>query len=59
MTLTSPPPLQALDRMEYVMINTVAPPDVRILGPHFLVSSHSPSVPGYIQKIDLWVPPVV
>ena len=51
MTLTSPSPLQALDRMEYAMINAVAPPDVRIVSPHFIVSSHSPSVPGYTQKL--------
>jgi len=44
---SSPATLQALDRMEYAMVNTVAPPDVRIVGPHFIVSPHSPSVPGY------------
>jgi hypothetical protein len=32
---------------------------VRIVGPHFNASSHSPSVPGYIQKFDPWVPPFV
>ena len=44
---SSPATLQALDRMEYAMVNAVAPPDVRIVGPHFIVSPHSPSVPGY------------
>jgi hypothetical protein len=34
-----------------------ASPDVGIIGPHFNVSSHSPSVSGYIQKFDPWVPP--
>ena len=53
----SPATLQALGRMEYAIVNTIAPPDVRIVGPHFNVSSHSPSVPGYIQKFDPWVPP--
>jgi hypothetical protein len=48
---SSPATLQALDRMEYVMVNTITPPDVRIVGLHFIVSSHSLSVPGYIQKI--------
>ena len=48
---SSPAPLQALDRMEYAMINAVAPPDVRIVGPHFNAASHSPNVPGYIQKL--------
>jgi hypothetical protein len=38
--------------MEYAMVNATASPDVRIVGPHFNASSHSPSVPGYIQKID-------
>jgi hypothetical protein len=57
---SSPATLQALDRMEYACdVNAVAPPDVRIVGPHFIVSSHSPSVPGYIQKFDPWVPPFV
>jgi hypothetical protein len=37
--------------MEYAMVNAIAPPDVRIVGPHFIVSSHSPSVPGYIQNL--------
>ena len=46
----SPATLQALDRMEYAMTNTIAPPDVRIVGPHFNAASHSPSVPGYIQN---------
>jgi hypothetical protein len=54
-----PATLQVLDRMEYAMVNAIAPPDVRIVGPHFIVSSHSPSVPGYIQKFDPWVPPFV
>ena len=54
---SSPTTPQALDRMEYAMVNAIAPPDVRIIGPHFNVSSHSPSVPGYIQKFDPWVPP--
>ena len=56
---SSPATLQALDRMEYAMVNAIAPPDVRIVGPHFKVPSHSPSVPGYIQKFDPWVPPFV
>ena len=56
---SSPAALQALDRMEYAMTNTIAPPDVRIVGPHFKAASHSPSVPGYIQKLDPWVPPSV
>ena len=56
---SSPATLQALDRMEYAMVNAIAPPDVRIVGPHFNVLSHSPSVPGYIQKFDPWVPPFV
>ena len=54
---SSPATLQALDRMEYTMTNAIASPDVGIIGPHFNVSSHSPSVSGYIQKIDPWVPP--
>jgi hypothetical protein len=37
--------LQTLDRMEYVMVNAVTPPDVRIVSPHFIVSPHSPSDP--------------
>ena len=43
MTLTSPSPatLQALDKMEYAMVDAIAPPDVRIVGPHFIVSSYS------------------
>jgi hypothetical protein len=45
--------------MEYVVVKATASPDVRIVGPHFNASSHSPSVPGYIQKFDPWVPPVV
>ena len=51
--------VEALDRMEYAMVNVTASPDVRIVGPHFNASSHSPSVPGYIQKFDPWVPPFV
>ncbi len=39
--------------------NAIASPDVGIIGPHFNVSSHSPSVSGYIQKFDPWVPPFV
>ena len=50
---SSPATLQALDRMEYAMVNAIAPPDVMIVGPHFNVSSHSPSVFGYIQKLPL------
>ena len=56
---SSPATPQALDRMEYAMVNAIALPDVRIVGPHFNVSSPSPSVPGYIQKFDPWVPPFV
>ncbi len=56
---SSPATLQALDRMEYAMVNAIAPHDVRIVGPHFNVPSPSPSVPGYIQKFDPWVPPFV
>ena len=56
---SSPITLQALDRMEYAMVNAIAPPDVRIVGPHIIVSSYSPSVPGYTQKIDPWVPPSI
>ncbi len=56
---SSPATLQALDRMECAMTNTIAPPDVRIAVPHFNAASHSPSVPGYIQKLDPWVPPSV
>ena len=58
----SPATLQALDRMEYAIANTIASPDVRIVGPHFNAASHSPSVPGDhldTYKIDLWVPPSV
>ena len=44
---SSPVTLQALDRMEYAMVNAIAPPDVRIVGPHIIVSSCSPIVPGY------------
>ncbi len=54
---SSPATLQALDRMEYTMTNAITSPDVGIIGPHFDVSSHSPSVYGYIQKFDPWVPP--
>ena len=54
---SSPATLQALDRMQYTMTNAIASPDVGIIGPHFNVSSHSPSVSGYIQKFDPWVPP--
>ena len=36
--------LEALDRREYAMVNAIAPPDVRIVGPHFIVSSYSPSL---------------
>jgi hypothetical protein len=42
---SSPATLQALDRMEYPMVNAVIPPDVRIVSPHFIVSPHSPSAP--------------
>jgi hypothetical protein len=28
--------------MEYAMVNAITPPDVRIVGPHFNVSSHDP-----------------
>ena len=49
---SSPATPQALDRMEYAMVNAIALPDVRIVGPHFNISSPSPSVPGYIQKFD-------
>ena len=55
----SPATLQALGRMEYAIVNTIAPPDVKIIGPHFNAASNSPSVPGYIKKFDLWVPPSV
>ena len=48
-----PATLQALDRMEYAMVNAIAPPDVRIVGPHIVVSSYSPSVPGHKQKLAL------
>jgi hypothetical protein len=48
---SSPATLHALDRMEYAMTNAIAPPDVGIIGPHFNVSSHSPSVSGYIQNL--------
>ena len=44
---SSPATLQALDRMEYAMVNAIALPDVRIVGPHVNISSPSPSVPGY------------
>ena len=37
---SSPATLQALDRMEYTMTNSIAPPDVGVIGPHFNVSSH-------------------
>ena len=47
----SPATLQALDRMEYAIVNTIASPDVRIVGPHFNASCHSPSVPGYIKNL--------
>ena len=53
---SSPATLQALDRMEYTMTNAIASPDVGIIGPHFNVSSHSPSVSGHIHKFDPWVP---
>ena len=56
---SSPATLQALDRMEYAMTNAIAPPDVGIIGPHFNVSFHSPSVSGYIQKFDPLVSPFV
>jgi hypothetical protein len=49
---SSPASLQALDRMGYAMVNAIAPPDVRIVGPHIVVSSYSPSVPGHKQKFD-------
>ncbi len=48
---SSPATLQALDMMEYAMVHAIAPPDVRIVGPHLNVPSHSPSVPGYIQYL--------
>ncbi len=54
---SSPVSLQALDRMEYAMADAVAPPDVRIVSPHIINFSYFPSVPGYTQKIDSWVPP--
>jgi hypothetical protein len=54
---SSPATLQALDRMEYTINHAIASPDVGIIGPHFNVSSHSPSVSGYMQKFDPWVPP--
>jgi hypothetical protein len=47
----SPATLQALGRMEYAIVNTIAPPDVKIIGPHFNAASYSPSVPGYIKKL--------
>ena len=46
----SPATLQALGRMEYAIVNTITPPDVKIIGPHFNAASHSPSVPGYLQN---------
>ena len=49
---SSPVSLQALDRMEYAMVDAVAPPNVRIVSPHIVVFSYFPSVPGYTQKID-------
>ena len=39
---SSPATLQALDRMEYAIANIIAPPDVRIVGPHCNAASHSP-----------------
>ena len=43
-TLTSPPPLPLsrpwTDRVEYAMAHTVAPPDVKIVGPHSALSFH-------------------
>jgi hypothetical protein len=49
---SSPATLQALDRMEYTMVNAIAPPDVRIVGPHFNVSSHSPSGVGPVRGLQ-------
>ena len=49
---SSPVSPQALNRMEYAMVDAVAPPDVRIVSPHIVVFSYFPSVPGYTQKID-------
>ena len=58
---SSPVSLQALDKMEYAMVlqmvDAVAPPNVRIVSPHIVVFSYFPSVPGYTQKFDPWVPP--
>jgi hypothetical protein len=41
---SSPATLQTLDRVEYAVVNATTSPDVRNVGPHFNVFSHSPSV---------------
>jgi len=47
---SSPATLQALDRMEYAMVDAIAPPDVRIVGPHFIVSSPSVSAQQQLSR---------
>ncbi len=54
---SSPVSLQALDRMEYAMVNVVAPPEVRIVGPHMLslltlpvsLDTHKKYTPGFLH----------
>ena len=54
---SSPVSFQVLNRMEYATVEAVAHPDVRIVSPHIVVFSYFPSVPGYTQNFDSWVPP--
>jgi hypothetical protein len=50
---SSPATLQALDRMEYVMVNAITPPDVRIVGPHFTVAARCSLGPGMVGQDGL------
>ncbi len=47
---SSPVSLQALDRMEYAMVDAVASPDVRIVSPHIVVFFYFPSVQTYKRE---------
>jgi hypothetical protein len=47
---SSPATLQALDRMEYVVVKATASPDVRIVGPHFNASSMKAVFQGKVKR---------
>ena len=53
----SPATLQALYRMEYAIANIIAPPDVRIVGPHFNAASDDDAFYLFLQKQNLALEP--